>query len=327
MTDRSGTLTMFSRVLSIDIDGVCHPSPHCVPRRDDVAPLQWLDILANLLAGHPDVGLLVHSSWRETYSEDEIRDMMHPLESHFVGVAPPGLRAQAIQQWLNAHPGVPLLAVDDEQEEFNGLRSYLFIACDPQHGLSSQTVQDSIRSWLQRTAPLPPPRRRRDDLDVLYLDFDGVVHPSEVSWSISRGAYLDDKLVAQGHHLFEHCGLLDQLLQPYPHLAIVLSTSWVRTYSFSGAARRLPKSLRDRCIGATYHSRMHRDSFARMPRGLQVLDDVRRRRPQRWLALDDVYDGWGGERDSLVLTHDVDGVAHPPVLEQLRTKLLGFRQP
>lgn len=320
-------MVTFARVISLDLDGVTHPSPHSAHRRTDVAPLQWLDILGVLLKEHPDVGLLVHSSWRETYSEDELQDMLHPLESRFAGVAPAGQRAQAIQQWLKAYPGVQLLAVDDEPNEFPGSYGYWLAACDPQHGLADPQVQSSIKGWLQRTAPLPTPRHRRDDLDVLYLDFDGVAHPSDVWWSISRGAYLGESLVAQGHRLFEHCDLLEQQLLPYPNLAIVLSTSWVRTYSFSGAAKRLPKSLRDRCIGATYHSQMHRDSFARMPRGLQVLDDVRRRRPRRWLALDDVDDGWGSERDNLVLTHDVDGIAHPPVLAELRMKLLGFRQP
>jgi len=317
-------MVTFARVISLDLDGVTHPCPHSVPRRTDVAPLQWLDILAELLERHPDVGLLVHSSWRETYSEDELRDMLHPLESRFAGVAPAGQRAVAIQQWLQAHPGVQLLAVDDEPSEFPSSFDYRLVACHQQRGLSDPQVQTTIRGWLGRTAPLPPPRHRRDDLDVLYLDFDGVAHPSDVWWSRSRGAYLDGKLVAQGHRLFEHCDMLERQLQPYPDLAIVLSTSWVRTYSFSGAARRLPKSLRDRCIGATYHSKMHRDSFARMPRGLQVLDDVRRRRPRRWLALDDVDDGWGDERGNLVLTHDVDGIAHPPVLADLRTKLLRF---
>ena len=81
-------MVTFDRVISLDFDGVTHPSPHSVPRRTDVAPLQWLDFLAELLERHPDVGLLVHSSWRETYSEDELRDMLHPLEDRFLGVTP-----------------------------------------------------------------------------------------------------------------------------------------------------------------------------------------------------------------------------------------------
>jgi hypothetical protein len=318
---------LFPRVISIDLGSANHPRPYSVPRRTEVASLPGFDVLADLLVGHPDVGLLVHSSSRVTYGEDELRDMLHPLASRFAGVAPTGYRPHAVEQWLMAHPGVQLLALHEEPNRFAGIDGYWVVACDVQHGLSDPHVQSSIKGWLGRTAPLPPPRHCRADLDVLYLDFDGVLSPSDVWRSISRGAYLHERLVAQGHRLFEHVGLLEKQLLPYPNLSIVLSTTWVHTYSFSGAARRLPKSLRDRCIGATYHSQMHKDSFARMPRGLQVLNDVRRRKPRRWLALDDVDDGWGIERDHLVLTHCVEGIAHPPVLEELRMKLLGFRQP
>ncbi len=77
------------RILSLDFDGVLHPSQLHLPR-PDVAPLPWLDHLAALLGPYPDVGLLVHSSWRETYTVDEIQDMLHPMELRFVGVAPRG---------------------------------------------------------------------------------------------------------------------------------------------------------------------------------------------------------------------------------------------
>lgn len=161
-------------------------------------------------------------------------------------------------------------------------------------------------------------------MEVLYLDFDGVLQPADVWWSIKRGAYLDQALEGRGHRLFERCSLLEELLEPYPVVRIVLSTSWVPTSSYSRATKRLTDSLRRRCIGATFHSRMGRADFEALPRGLQVLADVRRRRPGRWLALDDVDEGWGDERDNLVLTHGVDGIAHPPVLSDLKAKLLRF---
>jgi len=287
--------------------------------------MRWLNILAELLVGHPDVGILVHASWRETYTADDVRDMLHPLESHFVGIASAGPRAQAIQQWLVAHPGVPLLAVDNEASEFGGAQGYSFIACDPQLGLSSESVQRSMRGWLQRTAPWPHPKARGSGLDLLYLDFDGAVHCADVFWSLKRGPYIDPSLEAQGHRLFQHCGLLERLLQPYPDVSIVLSTSWTQTYSFRAAAKRLPAGLRDRCIGATYHSKMERQSFVRKLRGQQVLEDVNRRRPRRWLAVDDVDEGWGEHRNNVVLTHWVEGIAHPTVLAELQAKLERFR--
>lgn len=175
------------------------------------------------------------------------------------------------------------------------------------------------------TRPAHTRRNEQAELpDVLYLDFDGVLHPESVWWSSKRGAFLDDTLAAHGHQLFEHCGRLEELLLPYPNVQIVLSTSWVRTYSFQRAAKRLPPGLRRRCVGATFHSQMDRVTFEALPRGLQVLADVLRRRSKRWLALDDVNDGWGEHLGDVVLTHEVQGIAHPAVMQDLRMKLSRF---
>jgi hypothetical protein len=107
--------------------------------------------------------------------------------------------------------------------------------------------------------------------------------------------------------------MLEQLLAPYPLLKIVLSTSWVLRYGYSATAKRLPKNLRDRAIGATFHSRhMHLDDFRWMPRGQQVVEDVLRRRPREWLALDDNEEGWPAEQAHRhVLTHPYEGISDP----------------
>lgn len=99
---------------------------------------------------------------------------------------------------------------------------------------------------------------------VLYLEFDGVLHPEHVYWSHRRGAHLEAE--ADGHKLFEHGSLLESLLEPYPDMRIVLSTSWVRQYRFACAARWQPEGLRRRCIGATFHTHMDEKAFAGMGR-------------------------------------------------------------
>lgn len=154
---------------------------------------------------------------------------------------------------------------------------------------------------------------------VVYLDFDGVLHPDRVYRSPRKGPYLKD---AKGHRLFEHAELLEQLLQPYPDIRVVLSTSWVMHYGFMGAAKRLPERLRALVIGATFHSRMSRETFDAMPRGLQVWADVLRRRPLNWLAVDDDHLHWPTWcRDHLVRTHSTLGLAEPSVTTQLKEKL------
>jgi hypothetical protein len=126
---------------------------------------------------------------------------------------------------------------------------------------------------------------------VLYLDYDGVLHHENVWCHPRKGAVLHAPL---RHRLFQHVGLLERELAPFPDVHIVLSTSWVRRYGYSRSAEHLGPVLRSRTIGATYHSQMraYEDAFAATPRGIQVLHDVARRRPRDWPALGDDALGW-----------------------------------
>ena len=154
---------------------------------------------------------------------------------------------------------------------------------------------------------------------LLYLDFDGVLHHESVMRSPRGRIYLS---APDGYSLFQHVGLLEDLLAPYPEVRIVLSTSWVRVLRFSRALKRLPPSLQTRVIGATYHTEMHEGAFARLPRAQQILDDVERRQPSGWLALDDDYCDWpSAHRERLVRTDPREGISAPEVLAECKAKL------
>lgn len=161
---------------------------------------------------------------------------------------------------------------------------------------------------------------------VLYLDFDGVLHPEDVWRRPGYGPYV---ATPPGHVVFEHAGLLAHCLEPYPAVRIVLSTSWVRVFRSVGkVARRLPLDLRERVIGATFHSRMDPALFQALPRGVQVWGDVCRRRPEMWLALDDDDSGWPTVcRDRLVRTDPVLGISSPKVLVDLQARLAAMHRP
>lgn len=163
-------------------------------------------------------------------------------------------------------------------------------------------------------------------MKVLYVDFDGVLQPEPVFWHPRRGTYLHPSLVADGHSLFEHAPLLEQLLEPYPDLRIVLSTSWVRQFRFLRTSKFLTPGLQARCVGATFHTRMDRREFDELLRGQQVLADVTRRRPSVWLALDDTDEGWhASQRDNVIITDMIQGIAEPTVLGRLTRALERFR--
>ncbi|MDI4635944.1 hypothetical protein J7U46_23020 [Pelomonas sp. V22] len=141
---------------------------------------------------------------------------------------------------------------------------------------------------------------------VLYLDFDGVVH-HEAVYQNRRGIYVD-QAKAPGRTLFEWADILVQLLQPYPEVRLVLSSSWCRRPGYSRAIKRLPAELQVRFIGGTFHRRTNGANpgaeleFASLPRGVQIANDVARRRPRDWLALDDDDRGWPAEhRGRLIL--------------------------
>jgi len=119
-----------------------------------------------------------------------------------------------------------------------------------------------------------------------------------------------------------NANLLISALEPFPHVTVVLSTTWVQVFRFDRAKRYLPIPLCDRVIGATYRSAMSREKFGLLTRAQQVLADVGRRRPSAWLALDDDNVGWPESNvEQLVLTDATKGIAAPVVLQELHQKL------
>lgn len=152
---------------------------------------------------------------------------------------------------------------------------------------------------------------------ILYLDYDGVLHPGEV-YRI-RGRIV---LRCDGMNLFEWTPILAEHLEPYPDLRIILSTSWVRVLSFNEALAWLPDSLGSRVIGATWHSAMDKHWWMNLSRYQQISLHAKRHRITRWLAIDDDTQGWpDGGRGQLVHTDSLLGIATPATQALLRRKL------
>ena len=151
---------------------------------------------------------------------------------------------------------------------------------------------------------------------LLFLDFDGVLHPD--------AAYLErgrPTLRGPGH-LFMWTGILEQLLAPYSMLDIVLSTSWVRWRSYSRTCKALPDSLRSRIVGATWHSRMDPREWAELTRYQEIRRYLRHQRDARWLALDDDDEGWPeAERDHLICTDADRGLSDLETQRRLKDAL------
>ncbi|MFH1493369.1 MAG: HAD domain-containing protein [Pseudomonadota bacterium] len=154
----------------------------------------------------------------------------------------------------------------------------------------------------------------------LFLDYDGPMHPDAVY--VIKGKIT---LKADGIALFEHAPVLEELLEPHPHVKIVLSTSWVRILGFDRAKHYLPAELQRRVVGATFHREMNRDHpgrFASITRFEQINQYVRRHNLERWIALDNDAVGWPDElRRHLVHVDDWAGLSDPDAQKQLSERL------
>lgn len=126
---------------------------------------------------------------------------------------------------------------------------------------------------------------------VLYLDFDGVLHPYPV-----------DELEIPKDTLFQFVPLLESLLEPFPQVKIVLSTTWAKNKTGPGALLYLPPGLQQRVVGATWdqETRSYRVLEAERGRQLsryeQIAADVAWRKPSAWFALEDDIKAWPGEQ-------------------------------
>lgn len=155
---------------------------------------------------------------------------------------------------------------------------------------------------------------------VIYLDFDGVLHPNAV--------YKPLELRAPGS-LMMHSGALESCLAPYPNAKLVLSTNWVYVFGIEVALSHLTPTLRARVIGSTW-SKPEGDEaiepFSRMTRFQQIMSHVTRNNIKRWIAIDDLHSGyqeWPLEyKKKLVLTEQSIGMGCAEAQADLNTKLM-----
>lgn len=159
---------------------------------------------------------------------------------------------------------------------------------------------------------------------ILFLDFDGVLHPEDVYMTPSGPS------LRSSGSLFMWASILEAELVAYPNVEIVLSTSWVRQLDFHRAKKRLPEGLQKRVTGSTWHSSMAKiwadqnwwDSASRYG---QIMRYVSRTGVTHWIALDDDGEGWAAvHKDRLVLTDGLMGLSSAAVLSELRAKLSAF---
>jgi HAD domain in Swiss Army Knife RNA repair proteins len=151
-TDRK--VKVARRVLFLDFDGVLHPTvivgeSHRMKEVIAVGHFGWLPALESLLRPHPDVAVVVHSTWRHTHDDEELRRLLGPVGERIVGSTPPGSRYEGIKQWLHANPTYTSHRIlNDDPTEFPQPLPVELIVCNPEVGVTGGEVAASLRRWL-----------------------------------------------------------------------------------------------------------------------------------------------------------------------------------
>ncbi|RKE25189.1 helix-turn-helix protein [Paraburkholderia sp. BL23I1N1] len=134
---------------------------------------------------------------------------------------------------------------------------------------------------------------------TLFVDYDGTLHAGH--------AFVDERgqiTLDSGRPLFEFAPLLIGMLEPYPAVQIVLTTSWLQTMPTEIVISYLPPELARRVVDTT---RGRKARFSYMQNGSGRTDIITcyafGKGLKNWLALDDsVYDAsnFGREPGELV---------------------------
>lgn len=149
---------------------------------------------------------------------------------------------------------------------------------------------------------------------ILYLDFDGVLHPAEV-WMIDERPVLqwpDDPSLT----LFCWAPILEEILDdadPTGQIRVILSTTWAHRFGFERASEHLPESLKGRVIGVT-------EGFP-APRITQITLHAEDNQISRWIAIDDDFGATAQHQEKLIKCSGSLGISCAKAQRELRRKL------
>ena len=176
------------RVIFTDFDGVLHAAAAAeglsrsivqaaglsqLRQRGLFAHCAWLADAIKSSPNHESVRIVVHSSWRAHFRDDEIRGFMPELAPWFRGTVGFQMLARdaAIRKWLEmmGEKVFDYLVLDDSPGLFAGGAGKWanLVLCDPARGLGDPGVQLQVREFLQGT-------RKAIADDLGSLDFEPV---------------------------------------------------------------------------------------------------------------------------------------------------------
>ena len=135
----------------LDVDDVLHP----YPPHSGLQRMCWVTHIAELVLPHPDVRVVIHSSWRYDYSVELLRQLLGELGPGLLGVTPLGQRYESITKFLSKNEAISDYRIlDDMADEFprDPVRAEL-ILCAGRTGASAPRIRTELRNWLAATQP------------------------------------------------------------------------------------------------------------------------------------------------------------------------------
>jgi hypothetical protein len=129
----------YTFIIFLDFDGVLH--------RGTSGTFRKLPLLDELLARHPQVGLVLSTNWRQAHDLEGLRDYFTPVSAaRIIGVTPDlpvsrhGWRQREIEAWLAANRHVTgFVALDDSPDLFTGRWPHLLLT-DGREGLTPEDI-------------------------------------------------------------------------------------------------------------------------------------------------------------------------------------------
>ncbi|MFM0226608.1 HAD domain-containing protein [Paraburkholderia dipogonis] len=122
---------------------------------------------------------------------------------------------------------------------------------------------------------------------MLFLNYGGVLN-------VGHGLVVDNGAVTldTGRPSFEFAPYLIDVLEPWPQVRIIVTTSWLRTLGAERTIALVPVELRRRVVGTTLNTPPRLGEIRNgSAKAMTVIRHASKNRLIKWLALDD--EAWG----------------------------------
>jgi len=161
----------YKRFIYLDFDGVLHhdavyihPTKGIYMREPGFTLFEWVPILDNLLEAHPDVGIILSTSWVRVKSFSYARSMLSPaLQRRVVGATfhKAHMSNELFAQLSRANQILgdvarrelkeqDWIAIDDDAIGWPFMYARNLIRTELALGISELAVQSEIRTWLNK---------------------------------------------------------------------------------------------------------------------------------------------------------------------------------